>query len=175
MFRLIQIVGPTRVSILTANALTPQLSKLGSSLCAVFLPSLTPVRTLRVSGISPSALFIPVRILPNFVGASSTIIMHDCQCHDTLEQNDGERGRTRTSSTRLENEVNRTSTVHIRIIEPIAPASQFFCKYFGGADEQRRLGACELDAEVFLRGVTPDERPFFSGAFRMSVRYGMCR
>lgn len=43
------------------------------SLCAVFLPSLTPVRSLTVRGMSPSALFIPTRILPNLPGVSSTV------------------------------------------------------------------------------------------------------
>ena len=38
----------------------------------VFLPSLTPVRSFTVKGISPRARFIPVNILPSFPGASST-------------------------------------------------------------------------------------------------------
>jgi hypothetical protein len=46
---------------------------LGISLWAVFRPSLTPVRNLIVRGISPSALFIPVRIFPSFPAASSTV------------------------------------------------------------------------------------------------------
>ena len=44
----------------------------GMSLCAVLRPSLTPVRSLTVTGISPSALFIPTTIFPSFAGASST-------------------------------------------------------------------------------------------------------
>lgn len=45
----------------------------GMSLCAVFLPSFTPVRSFTVTGISPSALFIPTTILPSFPAASSTV------------------------------------------------------------------------------------------------------
>ena len=44
----------------------------GMSLCAVFRPSLTPVRSLTMTGISPSALFIPMRIFPSRPAASST-------------------------------------------------------------------------------------------------------
>ena len=46
---------------------------LGISLWALLRPSLTPVRILTVRGISPSALFIPIRIFPNFPAASSTV------------------------------------------------------------------------------------------------------
>jgi len=44
----------------------------GISLWAVFRPSLTPVRSFTVTGISPRALFMPIKILPNFPGVSST-------------------------------------------------------------------------------------------------------
>ena len=46
---------------------------LGISLWALLRPSLTPVRILMVRGISPSALFIPISIFPNFPAASSTV------------------------------------------------------------------------------------------------------
>jgi hypothetical protein len=46
---------------------------LGISLCALLRPSLTPVRSLTVKGISPSARFIPTRIFPSFPAASSTV------------------------------------------------------------------------------------------------------
>ena len=46
---------------------------LGISLWALLRPSLTPVRNLMVRGISPSALFIPISIFPNFPAASSTV------------------------------------------------------------------------------------------------------
>lgn len=45
---------------------------LGISLCDVLWPSFTPVRSFTVSGISPSALFMPARIFPSFPAASST-------------------------------------------------------------------------------------------------------
>jgi hypothetical protein len=48
-------------------------SILGISLWALLRPSLTPVRILMVRGISPSALFIPISIFPNFPAASSTV------------------------------------------------------------------------------------------------------
>lgn len=46
---------------------------LGISLWALLRPSLTPARILMVRGISPSALFIPISIFPNFPAASSTV------------------------------------------------------------------------------------------------------
>src|SRR5258708_29704850 len=50
---------------------------LGINLCALLWPSLTPVRILIVRGISPSALFIPIRIFPNFPAAHSTVSEED--------------------------------------------------------------------------------------------------
>ena len=44
----------------------------GMSLCAVLRPSLTPVRSLTVTGMSPKDLFIPTTILPSLPAASST-------------------------------------------------------------------------------------------------------
>ena len=58
----------------------------GMSLCAVFRPSLTPVRSLIVTGTSPSALFIPMRILPSFPGASRTEKVRDWLASDMLGQ-----------------------------------------------------------------------------------------
>lgn len=46
---------------------------LGINLCALLRPSLTPVRSLMVKGISPSARFIPTRIFPSFPAASNTV------------------------------------------------------------------------------------------------------
>ena len=44
----------------------------GISLCAVFFPSFTPDLSFTVTGISPSALFMPTTILPSFPTASRT-------------------------------------------------------------------------------------------------------
>ena len=46
---------------------------LGINLCALLRPSLTPVRSLIVKGISPRARFIPIRIFPSFPAASNTV------------------------------------------------------------------------------------------------------
>lgn len=57
---------------LTVTALMPHGWSFGINLCAVFLPSFTPVRTLMVRGMSPNALFIPRSIFPSRFGASRT-------------------------------------------------------------------------------------------------------
>lgn len=58
---------------LTESAAAPHsTARRGIVLWAVFLPSLTPVLSFTVTGISPKARFMPTTIFPSLAAASST-------------------------------------------------------------------------------------------------------
>jgi len=109
---------------------------LGMSLCAVLRPSLTPVRSLTVTGISPSALFIPTTIRPSFAGVSSTGSHIVSQSKVIVERDDlradplpvlntrsmGQPQFMSTKSIPLANSLPRTSAVGT-IVEGLLPAS----------------------------------------------------
>ena len=82
---------------------------LGINLCAVFFPSFTPVLSLTVNGMSPSALFMPTMIRPSFPTASST-------AHNVNKKKDGVSDTgilTGRSAPRFEDEIDWTPAVDI--------------------------------------------------------------
>ena len=123
------------------------------SLWALLRPSLTPVRSLTVTGISPSALFIPTTIFPSRPAASST---GDSSILIFWLGND--EGLTRGTAARLVNEIDGAAAVEVDEVEV---ACAFASDDLRSRDEQLRLAARDLHTEDALGGVSPDEGPFF--------------
>jgi hypothetical protein len=71
IFRLLMRVYSDKLTVMAATFHSAPI--LGINLCALLRPSLTPVRSLMVKGISPRARFIPTRIFPSLPAASSTV------------------------------------------------------------------------------------------------------
>jgi hypothetical protein len=132
---------------------------LGISLWAVLRPSLTPVRNLIVKGISPSALFIPIRIFPSFPAASSTVsgvlIKIFCYC-----KADATKGRTSGTTASLEDKVDWTSAVHVHKVDA---APTFFRYHFCCRDERGRFAPRDLYSKHCLGWVSSDQGPLFLG------------
>ena len=154
----------------TVIAETPHsVARRGMSLCAVLRPSLTPVRSLTVTGMSPKDLFIPTTILPSRPAASSTDtprVPHTTSIH-LRARGKVERIRTRRPTTGLVHEVDGASAVDVDEVEV---SRTLAADDFGGGDKELRLAAGDLHAEDTLGGVPADEGPFFLRALEEGHR-----
>lgn len=129
------------------------------SLCAVLRPSLTPVLSLTVTGMSPNARFMPTTILPNLPAASRTMrgsgqpgTAGEATCRPT--------GRAAAS---LVHQIDWAAAIHVDKVEvACALLADDLCR----RHEQLGLAACDLHAEDRLGGVSADEGPLFLRALK---------
>jgi len=122
-------------------------------LCALLRPSLTPVRSLIVTGISPSALDIPATILPSFAGASNTaealFRFEETTCQATHKR----------FRFHFEDKVDRTSTVYVDEVYASCIA-KFAPNDLGGWDHCAGLVPRKLNPKHGFRWVPSNEGEF---------------